>query len=90
MNVTTVAEYANATTTTAVSVEKIAHKLVGAPVWMRMYTYNLLKKSFFAKQDADVRVCKRGCGRLYLDWYDEYVCPACGYHEYKDCYDRGI
>ena len=90
MNVTSVAEYANATTTKAVSVERIAHKLVGAPVWMRSYTYNLLKHSSSAKQDADVRVCKRGCGRLYLDWYDEYVCPTCGYHEYKECYDRGI
>ena len=84
MNVTTVAEYANATTTKAVSVERIAHKLVGAPVWMRSYTYSLLKSSSSAKQDADVRVCKRGCGKLYLDWYDEYVCPTCGYHEYKD------
>ena len=37
------------------------------------------------------RRCKNGCGRLYIDWYGELVCPICGYHEYveEDNEDRG-
>ena len=84
MNVTTVAEYANATTMKVVSVEKIAHKLAGVPVWMLMNMSYRQKKSSSVRQDVGVRVCKRGCGKLYLDWYDEFVCPVCGYHEYKE------
>ena len=84
MNVTTVAEYVSATTTRAVNVEKIVHKLVGVPAWMMNTGYYPQRKSSSAKKDVDVRVCKRGCGKLYLDWYDEYVCPTCGYHEYKE------
>ena len=33
---------------------------------------------------APASVCKRGCGRLYKDWYEELVCPICGYHEYEE------
>ena len=34
------------------------------------------------------RTCRRGCGRLYKDWYGELVCPICGYHEYEEEHDR--
>ena len=34
------------------------------------------------------RTCRRGCGRLYKDWYGELVCPICGYHEYEELNDR--
>ena len=56
MNVTTVAEYVSATTTRAVSVEKIAHKLVGVPAWMMNTGYYRRRNSSSAKKDADVRV----------------------------------
>ena len=84
MNVTTVAEYANATTMKVVSVEKIAHKLAGVPAWVMTRSYRRQMTCSSVKPVADVRVCKRGCGKLYLDWYGEMVCPTCGYHEYKD------
>jgi hypothetical protein len=84
MNVTTVVEYANATTTRVVSVERIAHKLAGVPAWMMRPSYRQQMTSSSVNPVADARVCKRGCGKLYLDWYGEMVCPICGYHEYKD------
>jgi len=84
MNVTPVAEYVNATTMKVVSVEKIAHKLAGVPVWVMTRSYRRQMTCSSVKPAADVRVCKRGCGKLYLDWYGEMVCPTCGYHEYKD------
>ena len=90
MNVTPVAEYVNATTMKVVSVEKIVHKLVGVPAWAMRPSYRQQMTCSSAKTAADVRVCKRGCGKLYLDWYDEFVCPVCGYHEYKDKNDRSI
>ena len=34
------------------------------------------------------RTCRKGCGRLYKDWYGELVCPICGYHEYEELNDR--
>ena len=35
------------------------------------------------KKTATVNAqCGRGHGKLYKDWYDEWVCPICGYHTY--------
>ena len=28
--------------------------------------------------------CERGHGKLYRDWYGEWVCPICGFHLYED------
>ena len=36
------------------------------------------------------RTCKRRCGRLYLDWFKEWVCPICGYNEYSEELDAEL
>ena len=36
------------------------------------------------------RTCKRKCGRLYLDWFKEWVCPICGYNEYSEELDEKL
>lgn len=41
-------------------------------------------KDKHVKSSARVSVCKKGCGRLYRDWFNELVCPVCGYHEYSE------
>ena len=60
------------------ALEKIAVKLHGVTV----------KSQYMKVVIPPVRVrarrCKRNCGKLYRDWYDEWVCPTCGYHEYND------
>lgn len=85
MNVTPVEEYVSATTTKAVSVERIVHRLVGVPAWMMKHSPKQRKRSSSASKDVVARVCKRGCKtKLFKDWYGELVCPNCGYHEYED------
>ena len=44
-----------------------------------------------AAKSAPASGCKRGCGRVYKDWYEELGCPSCGYHEYEEekIIDRG-
>jgi intracellular sulfur oxidation DsrE/DsrF family protein len=85
MTVTPVEAYVNATTTKAVSVERIVLRLAGVPAWMMKRSPKRRKIASCAKQGVVVHVCKRGCGtKLYKDWYGELVCPVCGYHEYED------
>ena len=38
-----------------------------------------------ANKSATVNVkCERGHGKLYRDWFGEWVCPVCGFHLYED------
>lgn len=46
-------------------------------------TVTVTAKDKNVNRSAPVSVCKKGCGRLYRDWFDELVCPVCGYHEYS-------
>ena len=60
------------------ALEKTAVRLRGVPVKIQ-YT-----KDATPPVRVRARRCKRNCGKLYRDWYDEWVCPTCGYHEYDD------
>tara|TARA_R100000687_G_scaffold54779_1_gene43533 strand:- start:545 stop:787 length:243 start_codon:yes stop_codon:yes gene_type:complete len=65
-------EHANVVDMKDVHAERIAIELVGVNVTA-------------VKKTATVNArCGRGHGKLYKDWYDEWVCPICGYHKYGD------
>ena len=65
-------EHVNVVDMKDVHAERIAIELVGVNVTA-------------VKKTATVSArCGRGHGRLYKDWYDEWVCPICGYHKYGD------
>ena len=49
---------------------RIAKELVGANAMVVKKTATVIAE------------CGRGHGKLYKDWYDEWVCPICGYHTY--------
>jgi uncharacterized protein (DUF2225 family) len=63
-------EHVNVVDMKDVSAKIIAKELVGVNVMA-------VKKTVTATAQ-----CGRGHGRLYKDWYDEWVCPICGYHTY--------
>ena len=60
------------------ALEKTAVGLRGVPAKIQ-YT-----KVAIPRVRVRVKRCKRNCGKLYRDWYNEWVCPTCGYHEYDD------
>ena len=59
-------------------VEKTAIELVGVNAMD-----SLVQTNPVADQHVTATAeCGRGHGKLYKDWYDEWVCPICGYHTY--------
>ena len=73
-------EHVNVVDMKDVHAEKTAIELVGASAMD-----SLVQTNPVADRHATVNVrCGRGHGKLYKDWYNEWVCPVCGYHTYGD------
>ena len=59
-----------------------ATRTASAPVGASVLTAT--RSASVSVLETQLKRCRNGCGWLYKDWYDELVCPICGYHEYID------